>query len=469
MRFKLIIFLLLPIACFGRKFYFSASGNDSFSSTQAQNPATPWRTLTKLQSFSGSMLAQDSFLFKRGDAFADSITLFNKNNLYFGDYGTGQKPLFWGKGGIVEELFDLFNFDNCKFENLRITDTTIDKFDLQVQANIQKAMVFAQGSFFNCVSNCDFDRLGTAVYFTNTARFDTVRNCEVSYLKMIKNTPVIINPDDDYGGVPVQIGGSGCVITKNFFHHCIALSYDYGYDGGAVEFFDEGDTIQNNIISYNTLHKNNGSFEHGSLQGNNRKPIQNNLIYYNKIINCSSVFYYNNLGQYKSIMRNEQYFNNIIVQDTISPTGNLIIGSMATSEAVNNIVTFKNNIFYITNGASIMRSGFFNGGQLVHTNNIYYQSGGGGLNFTADATERTGIKNYWIDTTNTNSLYWDYNINNTSFPYQNGVNVGLGTDFAGNAVGNTPSIGAFEFVNIPPPVITDKIFIRKRFKNKINP
>jgi hypothetical protein len=48
---------------------------------------------------------------------------------------------------------DLFNFDNCKFENLRVSDTTIDKFSLTVQANIQKAMVFAQGSFFNCITN----------------------------------------------------------------------------------------------------------------------------------------------------------------------------------------------------------------------------------------------------------------------------------------------------------------------------
>jgi hypothetical protein len=462
--------MLFPSICFGRKFYFSASGNDLNSSTQAQNPATPWRTLTKLQSFSGSMLPQDSFLFKRGDAFADSITLFNKNNLYFGDYGTGEKPLFWGKGGIVEELFDLFNFDNCKFENLRISDTTIDKFSLTVQANIYKAMVFAQGSFFNCVTNCDFDRLGTGVYFTNTARFDTIKNCEISYLKMIRNTPIIINPDDDYGGVPVQLGGSGCVITKNFFHHCIALSFDYGYDGGAVEFYDEGDTIQNNIISYNTLFKNNGSFEHGSSQGANRKPMQNNVIYYNKIINCSSVFYYNNDGQYKSILRNEQYFNNIIVQDTVSPTGNLMMGSMAIPEVVPNIVTFRNNIFYITNGASIMRSGFFNAGQLVHTNNIYYQSGGGVLNFTADATERTGIKDYWVDTTNANALYWDFRINNTSFPYSNGTDVGLARDFDNVPVNDPPSIGAYEYVAppVPPtPTPTNKLYIRKRFVNKL--
>jgi hypothetical protein len=416
------------------------------------------------------MLPQDSFLFKRGDAFADSITLFNKNNLYFGDYGTGMKPLFWGKGGTIEIIFEFYNFDNCKFENLRISDTTIDKFDLTVEANIDKAFVFAQGSFFTCVANCEIDRIGTGVYFTNTARFDTVRNCEISYLKMILNTPIIINPDDDYGGVPVQIGGSGCVITKNFFHHCIALSFDYGYDGGAVEFYEEGDTIQDNIISYNTLYKNNGSFEHGSSQGVNRKPIQDNLIYYNKIINCSSVFYYNNFGQYKSIMRNEQYYNNVVVQDTVSPTGNLLMGSMAVAEAVPNIVTFRNNIFYITNGASIMRALFFNAGQLVHTNNVYYQSGGGVLNFTADVTEATGIKNYWLDTTNANALYWDFRINNTSFPYSNGTDVGLARDFDNVPVNDPPSIGAYEYVAppVPPtPTPTQKLYIRKRFVNKL--
>ena len=467
MKLRLLILLLLPIACFGRKFYFSASGNNANSSTQAQNPATPWQTLSQLQSFSGSMAAGDSFLFKCDDKFSGTLNITGKNRLYFGSYGLGGKPLFWGNGGAIEFLFQFYNLDSSKFENLRIDDTTISRTDLSVLSKVQRAIYLASGSFYNCVENCNFERVGLGVWLSNTARFDTVKNCTMGYLKMIVNSPIIINDNDDYGANPMLISGSGCVITNNFFYFCIAESFDYGYDGGSVEFFEAGDSMQNNIISYNTFYKNNGVFEFGSDGGTNL-PTINNKAYYNKVINCSSLFYYHNSGDFGTILRNQQFYNNIIVQDTASPTDNNLLGSSELIEAVSGVIVFRNNIFYVTNGASIIKSGY--GTQmLTHTNNIYFQSGGGGLNFTADATERTGIRDYWVDTSNINALYWDYNINNTSFAYQNGVDVGIFRDFANNIVGDPPSIGAYEFVSapVPPtPVPTNKLYIRKRFVSK---
>jgi hypothetical protein len=86
---KLLLFLfLLPTIVFGgRKFYFSSStGNDLYTITQAQNPATPWASLKKLTSLTtnGTVCFQagDSILFKRGDVFANG----NISELYCSAY-----------------------------------------------------------------------------------------------------------------------------------------------------------------------------------------------------------------------------------------------------------------------------------------------------------------------------------------------------------------------------------------------
>ena len=76
-KFLLVLFLL-PTIVFGRKFYFSSStGNDSYSVIQAQNQATPWQTLQKLQrlvtSGNTTFLPGDTIAFKRGDVFANGF------------------------------------------------------------------------------------------------------------------------------------------------------------------------------------------------------------------------------------------------------------------------------------------------------------------------------------------------------------------------------------------------------------
>ena len=52
------------------KYYFSqATGDDTRTPAQAQNPATPWKSLTKFNSYFSSFASGDSALFQRGDVF----------------------------------------------------------------------------------------------------------------------------------------------------------------------------------------------------------------------------------------------------------------------------------------------------------------------------------------------------------------------------------------------------------------
>jgi hypothetical protein len=75
----LLTLLVTFTTSYSRKLYWSATGNDSYTSTQAQNPATPWQTLRKLTSMTTGTNGQttfragDTLCFKRGDVFANGM------------------------------------------------------------------------------------------------------------------------------------------------------------------------------------------------------------------------------------------------------------------------------------------------------------------------------------------------------------------------------------------------------------
>jgi hypothetical protein len=446
---KLVLSLLLLIVVLSsqaRKFYVSSIGSDSYTSLQAQNESTPWATLSKVQSnLSATITIGDSVLFKRGDKFKGTLFIQNKSKIYFGDYSAGDLPLFWGNGASVSPLIYIVNCTNITFNNIKICDTTISSTDRTVPSKVTIAFQLANNTTGTVIKKCVMDRIGFGIYITASSSGNTIDSCDIGNLRMIRNTPTTINPDDDYGGVPIQISSSNNKFTNNYLHDCWSVSYDYGYDGGGVEFFEEGDTVENNIIAYNTFYDCNGTFEHGSnSDGIANYPIRNNKIYYNKIINCSSLFYINNNGQYKTYVDNLQFYNNIIIQTVASRTGTTRLGSMAMNEARTGIVTFKNNIFQVSNGAAIVRSSQWITGQLIHTNNLYKLSGGSITNFTLDPTEILSQNNIWVNTSPINPLEWDYSLIDDSQAIDAGTNVGLTSDAAGNPLYLAPDMGVFE-------------------------
>jgi len=93
--------LLLVFSLFSARannYYFSAvSGDDSRTLAQAQNPSTPWKSISKLNSYFSSFQPGDSVLLKCGETFYGSITV-NKSGtanlpIVISSYGTGNKPM----------------------------------------------------------------------------------------------------------------------------------------------------------------------------------------------------------------------------------------------------------------------------------------------------------------------------------------------------------------------------------------
>src|SRR4051794_38712422 len=97
-----ILAIMLGIKANATNYYFSTSdGDDSRSPSQAQNPSTPWKSLSKLNSYFSSLQPGDKVLFKRGDTFYGSITTTKSGSssspIVFSDYGSSEiKPTISG-------------------------------------------------------------------------------------------------------------------------------------------------------------------------------------------------------------------------------------------------------------------------------------------------------------------------------------------------------------------------------------
>ncbi|MBK6285929.1 MAG: right-handed parallel beta-helix repeat-containing protein [Draconibacterium sp.] len=105
LKYKLFQSLLITLVIFSTNslnatnYYVSSSGNDSNAGT---SESLPWKTLTKVNSFTPK--AGDQILFKRGDEWTGSITVkasgTSSSRITYGAYGTGTNPKIYGSEKI---------------------------------------------------------------------------------------------------------------------------------------------------------------------------------------------------------------------------------------------------------------------------------------------------------------------------------------------------------------------------------
>jgi hypothetical protein len=106
-----------------KTFYVStADGNDLRTDEEAQNPATPWKTLLKVKESVDAWTQLDrkrvAVLFKRGETFSGGDVLFDFRQtnapdelLYFGAYGSGPKPVLTGAVPLDSNLWESTNLN----------------------------------------------------------------------------------------------------------------------------------------------------------------------------------------------------------------------------------------------------------------------------------------------------------------------------------------------------------------------
>ena len=91
---------LTPGAKAGNYYFSTSVGDDSRTMMQASNPATPWKTINKLNAYAANLTGGDTVLFKRGDTFYGAISVKKSgdelNPIVFDAYGLGDNPVISG-------------------------------------------------------------------------------------------------------------------------------------------------------------------------------------------------------------------------------------------------------------------------------------------------------------------------------------------------------------------------------------
>lgn len=358
MRIKsiLLLFSLLLIfsGSFARKFYFSnTNGNDSYSVTQAQNSATPWKTLVNLHKFANGSTpfgtypnkaaAGDTFLFKCGDIF--DIGWGNTNDdfgvvkwwngvagytaptgtlnapIVFTSYGSGNKPnfLFPNPTAVVARNRYVLNFKNVGylyFDNLQFNDTRFPVNDKISSAFTCSGMMVGESNASICnnikVTNCNFSN--TSYGIVSCARIFEISNNTFTNFKSCGDTIGTF----DIGADALQPSGYKYLIKNNLIQGSWAYanpnSSSQGKLGGGLETINDFDS---SLIIYNTFFDNSGAMEFGQNDGIQYGPNDDTFAY-NKFINNSAISYVNVTGTFACTAARLHFWNNVIIENSNS-------------------------------------------------------------------------------------------------------------------------------------------------------
>ena len=348
------IFFIQPLAA--KNYYVDPSSTMSISNGTITNP---WKTMSQVNTGTINLLPGDSVLFKRGQTILGRLIVPASGTasapIVYSAYGTGNMP------ELTYSASDMITITNKQYiviDGLKIIDKTMPLTDHTVIAKISYAITL-QNSPYCTIKNCEITLVGIAIAVEAGSDFTTIESNYLHNLRAVRNT---VGGDDDYGANAMVIGTSNNMILKNKMEDCWATSYDYGYDGGAIEFF--GTTISDNQILYNTGLNCNGFMEIGS---NTYGIATNNLVAYNKIINCGqTALFHNKLNGFGIRTDNLKIFNNVIVETKkqFSPASALFWYADPTKI---DVVILKNNIIWLTTGENVVNNNQ-DTLKMVHTN-----------------------------------------------------------------------------------------------------
>jgi hypothetical protein len=480
-----LVFLLATMTASARKFYISATGNDANSGLSI---SSPWQTLTKVKNFAyaGSAAAGDTFAFKCGDVFYtvnqwDGLNWrgggFQGMNcasgtanapIVFTSYGSGAKPnlLFPQPSTVVaRSVLTFIRVNYIIVENLQFNDTRFNSSDkitpaytlVGVKLGDWESSGDSSASFSNhcIVRNCNFNNVSLPIVYNG--------NYNKIYNNTMTNLPnAVVDGIGSYGANGITCTGSYDTITNNSITGAWAYSSYFGLNGGAIELYNVNNY---NFIGYNTFSDCGGIGEFGAGKANQTGNY--NTFAYNKILNCGDVSYANISGTFAIQCKNIRFWNNVIIENNASRfsgpnfgagfTGFTTYPTPATKFFSNNgspvadtVWDLRNNIFWIVNKTGSSTYTINNGTKTVHINNLYRLTNGAVPGYTLSGSESLTSNKNFIDTSNTDPLYWDFNLISTSPAINTGTNVGLSPDFNGNVVSGTPSIGILQYTTTPP-------------------
>ncbi len=395
----------------GSYFVDSVGGSDTNTGTSS---ASAWKSISKVTAL--KLSPGNVVSFKRGSKWTGNFVIddfgTSGSPIVFTAYGTGTSPIFENPGSASNKTRGItINADYIRLDGLLVRNT-------------QDAGVYiATGSDNVTVQNTEISNTGIGV--TMRGLNNKVLHSNIHDLHMVTNTS---GGDDDYGAVGFLVAGTDGEIAYNQITNCKAPSYDYGVDGGTVEFYG---TISGYKIHHNYAANNQGFIEIGSGSTGSSK---NNTISYNVMYNNARPMGLHLSGGFGAVVDNLKFENNTVIdlRSETTATGVIFLGATPTT----NTLIMRNNIFYLTNYIK-----FANGSTFTHDHNIFFFNGKAtGLGFTLGTGESVTNPSF------TNLSGANYELGSSSPAIDKGITLGYSTDYSGDKVpnGTAPDLGAYE-------------------------
>jgi len=389
----------------------SVNGSDGNAGT---SPSQAWKSLAPVNS--RTFQPGDVINFARGSTFSGGLVINSSgtsgNPITFQAYGNGNKPIFTNSGQYSRSV--------------QINGSWIVVKDLLLRDANEFGVRIGENATNNVVRDCEMTNVGIGVGIYGQRNLVTANYFHD--LKMVVNTQ---GGDDDYGAYAIGIYNSNNEVSYNRAERCKAPSYDYGADGGFVEFYNN---VSGANIHHNWAQDNNGFIEVGG------GSATDTVVAYNVAVNNGSLAVMHISGNFQATVSNFRFENNTIVETAVGSNTYDILDFIGTPPA--NAVTVRNNIFYVNQFQVVSNTPSF-----AHDHNLYY--------FMQSHTQLgapLGPGEKIADPLFVNLAGGDYHLRAGSPAIDAGVDLGYRQDCAGQPVpqGSAPDLGAYEYSSSAP-------------------
>ncbi len=258
---------------------------------------------------------------------------------------------------------------------------------------------------------------------TNQSNYITTQGCKIHDIGRVNDTGNV-----GKGGIYFRMKNHHWTVTQNLFYNCGRIGpdtqrmiYDHAVYIGSADVL--ANVSHDNIISYNVMFACSGN----PLNiGSNYDLIENNVMAWpllNSATGVSLIATGGAGGSYITVA------NNIFYQP--DPTAPSAI-SIYTNPSFVATWSVKNNIVY--------------GGRMWgDASSAFYASAMKGGNYGKTDCEKGEVNPLFVSVIKTNAPNVDFSLQATSPAINNGVNMGLTTDYLGNSIIGLPDIGAYEY------------------------
>ena len=371
----LLLTLLFTVAfANARKFYFSSTGNDTYTTTQAQNQATPWKTLIKLTQLTTGTNGQivfragDTICFKRGDVFYGSSndnycgaywwnqvgsTYFTApsgtptNPIVITNYGDATLPLpnwlharayypqsFWPQTREGRGIIEFAGVHDIVIDGIQSNDFRVPESD-KINPGYSGGWIIGEctrgtsaiprSSYSDTsrrksmvtrftIKNCVFNNLIYGIQ--NLAAVDSkITNCSFTNFKSSADTAGI---NDIMAGAIEGLAGIRVEISHNYIKGAWAKSGRIGSCTGLGGVAFDVFALYNSKICYNTVIDCNGMLEFGNLDNfDTTGGSAYDTIAFNKVINCEQLAYFHGSAGdvFSGNNHHMAFWNNVVISN----------------------------------------------------------------------------------------------------------------------------------------------------------